>query len=75
MKNKKHCPKCDSHQIIQVPGNVGVFGTGNNILLGATIFSALKVSRYICAECGFIEEWIDKKEDLEKIKKKYSLGN
>lgn len=32
------------------------------------IFSAVNVNRYICANCGFCEEWIDK-EDISKIKK------
>ena len=31
-----------------------------------SIFSAVKVNRYICCNCGFTEEWIDK-EDINKI--------
>lgn len=33
-------------------------------------FNSIKISpnRYICCECGYTEEWIDR-EDIEKVKK------
>ncbi|MCK4997638.1 hypothetical protein KAS08_05010 [Candidatus Pacearchaeota archaeon] len=71
MKNSKQCPKCSSKKIIRIPGKVGGFGVGNNIMLGATVFSAVKITRYLCSNCGFSEEWIDEKKDIEKLKEKY----
>ncbi|WP_255420992.1 hypothetical protein [Atopobacter sp. AH10] len=41
-------------------------------MTGATIFSAVNVSRYVCATCGYIEEWVYL-EDIAKIKKAYEL--
>jgi hypothetical protein len=70
MKNSKLCPKCKSNEIIKVPGKVGAYGTGNNISTGLTIFSAVPVTRYLCGNCGFSEEWIDQPQDIEKIRKK-----
>lgn len=67
MKNSKVCPKCGAYDIVRIDGQAGAYGSGNNIMLGATIFSAVKVNRYICCCCGYSEEWIDK-EDIEKIK-------
>lgn len=67
MKNSRKCPKCGSDDIVRVNGTVEAYGAGNNIMTGATIFSAVKVNRYICCECGFIEEWLDK-YDIEKVK-------
>ena len=67
MKNTKICPKCGSYDIIRIDGYAGPYGTGNNIITGNTIFSAVNVNRYICCTCGFTEEWIDK-NDLEKKK-------
>ena len=66
MKNLKYCPKCQSTNIVRIDGHVGSYGSGNNIMTGATIFSAIKVNRYICCHCGFTEEWIDR-EDIEKV--------
>ena len=66
MKTTKICPKCGSGNIVRIDGNTGAYGTGNNIPLGATIFSAVNVNRYICCQCGYSEEWIDR-NDLEKV--------
>ena len=67
MKNTKICPKCGSSDIVRIDGYAGAYGSGNNIMLGNTIFSAVNVNRYICCTCGFTEEWIDR-NDIEKIK-------
>lgn len=67
MKNTRICPKCGSSDIIVVDGYAGAYGTGNNIMTGMSIFSAVNVNRYICCSCGFTEEWIDK-GDIEKVK-------
>ena len=71
MRNSRTCPKCQSTDIVRIPGDVRAFGAGNNIIVGATIFSAVKVTRYLCASCGFSEEWIESADDIARIKKKY----
>lgn len=68
MKNSKICTKCQSVDIVRIDGYAGAYGSGNNIMVGHSIFSAVNVNRYICCSCGFTEEWIDK-EDIEKISK------
>lgn len=70
MKNKNACPKCGGTDILKVKGNCGAYGTGNNIPVGWSNFSAVLVHRYICCDCGYVEEWIDK-EDIPSLKKKY----
>lgn len=54
--------------IVRVDGYTGAYGAGNNVMVGKTIISAVNVNRYICCDCGFTEEWIDK-SDLETVKK------
>lgn len=49
MKSKGTCPKCHSNEIIRISGDVGAYGSGNNIFAGRTIFSTVKVTRYLCA--------------------------
>lgn len=71
IKNAEGCPKCNSKNFIRIPGTVGAHGSGNNILIGATVIGAVKVSRYLCCECGYLEEWIDDEKDIEKIIKRY----
>lgn len=67
MKTTRNCPKCNGCDIMRVDGYAGAYGTGNNVMTGITIFSAVNVNRYICMTCGYTEEWIDK-EDLQKIR-------
>ena len=71
MKQTNVCPKCSSNEIIRIPGQAGAYGSGNNIPIGKTILSAIKVTRYVCSHCGFSEEWIDNPDDLGKIKEKF----
>ena len=71
MKNTGKCTKCLSGDVARAEGIVGAYGVGNNILTGATIFSAVTVTRFICLTCGFCEEWVESKEGLEKIRKNY----
>ncbi len=66
MMYRRICPKCGSNDIVIVDGTAGAYGSGNNIMTGGTIFSAVKVDRYICVTCGFTEEWI-RREELEKL--------
>ena len=68
MKNSRVCPKCRSTDILIRDGSCGAYGVGNNVMLGATVFSAVMVDRYICCTCGYTEEWI-RREDMEKLKK------
>lgn len=66
MKNNEICPKCNSREILRIPGSP--YAHGNNIKSAfSTVFSTVSVVRYLCCDCGFTEEWIDYKEDIEKL--------
>ena len=71
MKNRKECPKCGGTDIIRIEGKAGAYGVGNNIMTGMTVFSAVLVNRYVCCNCGYSEEWIDR-EDIPKLKARYN---
>lgn len=70
MKYSGVCPKCGKSNIIRIEGQAKAYGAGNNIPVGLTIFSYVKVHRYLCLECGFSEEWIDHK-DLPELERRY----
>lgn len=70
MKSTAKCPKCSGTDILMIPGKVGAYGMGNNILTGMTTLSAVLVHRYVCCGCGYSEEWIDL-EDMPKLKKAF----
>lgn len=69
MKKNGVCPKCGSHEIVRIPDN-GRYSSGNNIYTTkATLTGKIPVIRYVCCECGYVENWIDSRSDLEKIKR------
>lgn len=69
MKNTHICPKCDSSDIIRVPGPASVGYTQNKVPTGW--MSSGNVDRYVCGVCGYSEEWIAKPKDIEKLRKKF----
>ena len=75
MRNSRPCPKCQSTDVIRIPGETRGFGAGNNISVGATIFSAVKVTRYLCASCGFSEELDQLGRQMAGFRKKYAASN
>lgn len=69
MKNTGKCPKCHCDELLRVPGSVRPDGAGNNMAVG--FFSAVLVTRFVCCECGYSEEWIESATDLRKLKAKF----
>ena len=76
IKNTKICSKCGGNDIVVVLNDGHPDATyGNNIQTGMTILSGnIYVQRYICCECGFSEEWIEK-SDIVTLKKSKKIKN
>lgn len=32
------------------------------------LMGKIPVIRYVCCDCGYVENWVEEKEELEKIK-------
>lgn len=43
----------------------------NIIIVGKSLLSVVKVTRFVCENCGYSEEWIEREEDIQKLAKKY----
>jgi len=71
MKHDGRCPKCGGDHVVRIPGAVGGYGAGNNVPMGWFVFSAIKVSRYACTDCGFLEEWVDVPGDLKRLRERF----
>ena len=69
MKNTKRCPKCQSDEIVRIPGHDQAYG-GYNYMLG---LKEVQPSKYVCCHCGFAEEYIETQQGIERIKK-YKLS-
>jgi predicted nucleic-acid-binding Zn-ribbon protein len=73
MKNKCCCPKCNSDEILRDQGANQGYGYGNNLQL--SMFKQVIVTRYVCCNCGFIENWVDYPSDLVKVRDHYLKRN
>lgn len=68
MSDQKTCPKCDSEDFVAT-----AFGLTRGRQIGITTGLVKKVapSVYVCCECGFLEMWVDSREDLNEIRNYY----
>lgn len=68
MKNTGRCTKCGSANIVRVPDNPYRHASGNNIYTStATLMGKIPVIRYVCCECGYVENWVEREHELRKI--------
>lgn len=68
MKHKNACVKCNSVDIRKIEGKRRFSDDVNSAKVGA--FKKIYITRFVCVSCGYSEEWIEKKGDLEYLAKK-----
>ena len=70
MKKSRCCPKCHSENIVRVPDHPARHASGNNIYTTSmTLFGKIPVIRYVCCNCGYVENWVENPHELDEIKK------
>lgn len=68
MKNTHICPKCGSHQIVRIPDTPRRHASGNNIYTTTvTLMGKIPVIRYVCCDCGFVENWVETQGERAEI--------
>jgi ribosomal protein S27AE len=73
MKNSKRCPKCQSEDIILVPGKREAGGAGNLISVSRwSIFATVKPVLHVCGSCGYMENWLVSPSDIARVKARYA---
>ena len=74
MKNSLRCTKCGYGRIARIPDN-GRYANGNNIYLRSSVVLAGRIPliKYVCCECGYVEEWVESGEDLAKIEREFGV--
>lgn len=72
MKNSGKCPKCCSTNIARIPDNPYRHASGNNIYTTtATLVGKIPVIRYVCCECGYVENWVERANELQRIERAF----
>jgi hypothetical protein len=65
MHSHDHCGKCGSPELLLVPTTPGQH---SHIVLGERVLQAVAVTKYICSDCGHVEQWVNSKADLERLR-------
>jgi predicted nucleic-acid-binding Zn-ribbon protein len=68
MKYTHCCPKCDHSHIAKLEGGTFKGNYYNTITMG---MSTIYLTRYVCVQCGYTENYIDDTKELEDIKNKF----
>lgn len=70
MKNLKCCPKCSSYNVARIPDNQNRHASGNNIYTSTiTLMGKIPVIRYVCCDCGYVENWVETQGERDEIKR------
>jgi hypothetical protein len=73
MKNSKRCPKCQSADIILIPGKREAGGAGNLISVSSwNLFNTVAPVLHVRGSCGYIENWLISPEDIARVKACYA---
>ncbi len=67
MKHQNACIKCNAVDIRKIKGKRPMSEPYNFAKVSA--FKKIYITRYVCVSCGYSEEWIDRKQDLEYLAK------
>jgi predicted nucleic-acid-binding Zn-ribbon protein len=65
MKNTGKCPKCGCAEIIRIDRNPS---DGNVVYVG--FLKHIDCARFVCAACGYVEEWIRSQADIGTLREK-----
>lgn len=68
MKYTHICPQCSHTEISRIEGGTFKGNFYNTISFG---IHTVYLTRYVCTQCGFTENYVENKADLEKIHRKF----
>jgi len=65
------CPKCQSREIYSGRKIKNKSGNHFNNTIPVTVWSHATLDNYVCGRCGYMESYLAKTKELEKIKQKW----
>jgi ribosomal protein S27AE len=71
MHHRLNCGKCGSSDLLQVPAT---HAAHSQITVGDRLLHTVDVQKYVCTDCGCVEEWVNSKADLARLKAEYLRG-
>ena len=65
------CGACDSRRLMRIPTTPGEH---SHITTGARVLHTITIDRYVCIECGRVEEWVASEVDLKHLREEFERG-
>lgn len=62
---REACGRCGSQDLLEIPVTPG---DHSHIVLGDNRLRTVPVTKYVCTDCGCVEEWVNSREDLRRLK-------
>jgi len=72
MRYSNTCPQCQGTEITRIPSSYSPFSAYRNCI-PISWFRNIDVTRYLCINCGFIEEWVEGATNLDTLRNEYGL--
>ncbi len=73
MKNTLACPKCGCKRIIRAPDDAHRYLANSICMTKALTVERVPVARYVCAGCGYVENYVEWERDLSRLEEFYGL--
>ncbi len=61
----ERCGKCGSPDLLRVPATPA---DHSHIVIEDRVLRTVAVDEYVCTDCGYVEQWVNSKADLTKLK-------
>lgn len=71
MKNTTCCPKCGSKNMVCVPDNTHRYLANSIAITNVAWVKRIPVARYVCCDCGYVENWVENRHELAKLKETF----
>lgn len=65
MNTHTECGKCSSPDLFEIPATASEH---SHIVIGERLMRNVAISRYVCTDFGYIEEWVNNQQDLDSLK-------
>ena len=66
MNHPTQCGKCSCAELFCIPSTPGEH---SHIVVGERLMRNVAIHRYVCTDCGYIEEWVRDSDDLQALKR------
>lgn len=63
MKNNRSCPKCKSQELI-----ITNKGQSMIVMLPVWPYRSARYRTLVCTSCGFMEDWLVERSELDKVR-------